>query len=191
MRKKIFLVIGMILILVVVFLIWAPLNFGIKKEIAIKSSIYNVAAEFTNLRNWKNWYPELQKGDTASFTYSASTTALNSFLRAGDHLYTILGGNPAYTLVKEESPGSKEYHSFYASPDTFGISSRVVWIRSLSPLHWLQAKLFPRGEMDTTLRHLKRFMEDPSLYYGFPLSIVPVEDTLVLTRTKISTNSPL
>lgn len=186
MRKKIFLGIALILALVLVFLFWAPLNFGIKREIAIKSSIYNVAAEFTNLRNWKNWYPELETADTTSFTYSASTTAVNSFLRSGDHQYTILQGNPAYTLVKEQSPGNKEYHSLYASPDTFGITSRVVWIRSLSPLHWLQDKLFPRGEMDTALQHLKRFMEDPSQYYSFPISIVPVEDTLVLTITKVS-----
>jgi effector-binding domain-containing protein len=186
-RKKIFLGIGLILTLIVVFLIWAPLNFGIKREIAIKSSIYNVAPELTNLRNWKNWYPELETADTASFTYSASTTAVNSFLRMGDHQYTILEGNPAYTLVKEQSPGNLEYHSLYASPDTFGISSRVVWIRSISPLHWLRDKLFPQGEMDTALQHLKRFMEDPSQYYGFPLSIVPVEDTLVLTTTQIST----
>ena len=183
MRKKVVLVVICILFAGIVFLIAGPLNFGIKKEIDIAAPIYNVAGEFTNLRNWRNWYPELKGLDSSAFVYSASTTGPNARLQTGDQTYSILEGNPAYLRTSAQIHGYREFESLYAFPDSLGITTRVIWIRALPVLSWLKEKLAPGREMETGLDNLKNFIEDPGQYYGFPIVLGQVEDTIVLTKT--------
>jgi effector-binding domain-containing protein len=183
MRKKIFLTVMALLILCFFFLWWAPINFGIQKEIEIASPIDHVTGQFTDLRNWRNWNPELHALDTASFNYSRLSFQVNSILQASTHQFTILKNSAAYILVKEQTGNTKEYHSIYAFSDSLGSFTRVIWIRALSPFQWIKETLFPRNEMENGLAHLKNFIEDPNQYYGFPIAIAPIEDTLVLTST--------
>jgi effector-binding domain-containing protein len=183
MRKKIFLTIMVLLVVSFLFFWLAPINFGIQKEIEISSPIDRVSSEFTNLRNWKNWNPDLRSLDTANFDYSRIGFQANSILKAGLHQYTMLKNSAAYILVKEQTGYSNVYHSIYAFSDSLGFSTHVIWIRALSPFQWIKETLFPQKKMEAGLIHLKNFIEDPNQYYGFPISIVPVEDTLVLTST--------
>jgi len=186
MKKRIWILIVCLLLLVVSFFLWAPVHFGIKKEIIIRVPIYNVSGKITNLRNWKQWYPALKNIDTSSFIYSSITNQNNSFLQAGDHLYTIININPAYILVKDEAKnGKKDYHSLYAFPDSMGAVTRVSWIKSVSPFNWLKELIHPDQNMKDGLNNLKKTLEDPTEFYGFPIAIGPVTDTIVATKKTV------
>jgi effector-binding domain-containing protein len=181
MRKKIRYGIAFLLLVLIVGAIWGPVKFGMKEERDIASPIYNVGPQLTGLKNWKNWYPEISSLDSHSIRYSPAHALAPTSLQAGDFQFTILEGNPAYALVREEGGGKIEYHSLYVIPDSTGYSSHVIWIRALSPMKWLKEKIYPDHEMKTGLDRLKHFMEDTHLYYGYPIVRGPVEDTLVLT----------
>jgi len=187
MKKRIWILIVCLIVLVISFLLWAPVHFGIKKEIVIRIPIYNVSGKLTNLRNWKQWYPSLKNKDSSSFIYSSTTNQTNSSLQAGGHLYTIVNTNPAYILVKDEAEnGNTDYHAFYAFPDSMGIATRVSWIKSVSPFNWLKELIHPDTNMKDGLNNLKKSLEDPAEFYGFPISVGPVTDTIVATKTAVA-----
>jgi effector-binding domain-containing protein len=187
MKKRTWILIVCLILVVTSFFLWAPITFSIKREIIIRAPIYNVAGKLTDLRNWKQWYPALKTTDSSSFIHSRSTTQINSFLQAGDHVYTILNSSPAYILIRDEKKnGNKEYHSLYTFPDSLGSATRVIWIKSVSPFIWLRDKFHSDENMRIGLTSLKKSLEDPSEFYGFPIAIGPVTDTIVATKTAIA-----
>ncbi|HTS46102.1 MAG TPA: hypothetical protein VMH01_17010 [Puia sp.] len=188
MRKKIVLGIVCLLLLIVGFLFVGPLTFGIKREVTIASPIFIVSGKITDLRNWESWHPVLKDLDTSSIISSPSANQVNSFLKAGNHLYTVLQVNPAYILIKDRASEKTSYQSFYAFPDSSGAFTRVVLIKLVPFGTWLKEKIFPGKETDTVLNSLKEYIEDPARLYGFPISIGQVADTLVMTKTITADN---
>ena len=193
MKRKFVIIASIVLILFFGFLFFAPIEFGIKKQISIKASIIDVAKQITDLRNWPHWNTALKKQDTSLFQFSGITNNVNSFLRFNDHEYTIVQQNAVFVIVKENNQKEKPvYHSLYAFPDSFGTSTNVLWIKNVSPFTWLKEKMNPSGEVEAELNSLKNFMEDPQQFYGFDIRIGPVVDSLVITKTATSlkTNVP-
>ena len=188
MRKKIVLGIVCLLLLIVGFLFVGPLTFGIKREVTIASPIFIVSGKITDLRNWESWHPVLKDLDTSSIISSPSANQVNSFLKAGNHLYTVLQVNPVYILIKDRASEKTSYQSFYAFPDSSGAFTRVVLIKLVPFGTWLKEKIFPGKETDTVLNSLKKYIEDPARLYGFPISIGQVADTLVMTKTITADN---
>ena len=188
MRKKIVLGIVCLLLLIIVFLFVGPFTFGIKREVSIASPIFIVSGKITDLGNWKSWHPVLKNLDTSSIISSPTANQVNSFLKAGNHLYTVLQVNPAYILIKDQDTKKTSYQSFYAFPDSSGAFTRVILTKLVPFGTWLKEKIFDGTEADSVLKNLKEYIEDPARLYGFPISIGRVADTLVMTKTITADN---
>ena len=98
---------------------------SVEREIRVSSPIYYVATQYTNLKNWKNWYPDLVNKDSTLFSYSDTPTQVNSFLRTPEEDYTIVKTDPASIIVRDERNGKKTYHNISAFPDSFGMAKKV------------------------------------------------------------------
>lgn len=186
MKNKIFIVIGCFLLVFVVLLFAGPFTFKITGNISITYPIYDVAAQFTDLRNWTNWHPGLRGRDPGDLLFSGNPEKVNSSVATKEgNRFTLTAVNPAGIVFKENNKGKTIYQSLIAYSDSMGRTSRIFAIRYAGAWDWLKEKMHLQNKTSGELLGLKQFMEDPLSYYGFPISIIPVTDTLVLTRQAI------
>jgi len=155
---------------------------SVEREIRVSSPISYVANQFTNLKNWKNWYPDLIKGDSTLFTYSDTAAQVNSFLRTPRENYTIVKTDPASVVVRDDHNGKKTYHNISAFPDSFGMATKVRWVEFLSPLDWILSKNKTADEMQEGLYTMKTYAENSKNRYGFRIEIRPMADSIILFR---------
>jgi hypothetical protein len=187
MKIKFLLIASLIIIALFCFLLFAPITFGIKKEIIISAPLIKVANEVTDLRNWIHWNAALKTKDSSSFKMSETTNKNDSWLQANGNAYLIVSQSPANIIVKEENTGKEIYHSIFVFPDSNIDITRVVWIENLSPFRWAKEKIAPAGNIEKDLQNLKNYFEDTKQYYGLDVRIQPPGDTLVLTKITITT----
>jgi len=190
MKRKFVAIASIFVILIFCFLFFAPIEFGIKKQISIKASIIDVTKQVTDLRNWPHWNIALKKQDTSLFQFSKITNNTNSFLRFNNRQYTIVQQNGAFVIVKENNENARPvYHSLYAFPDSLGTSTNILWVKNVSPFAWIKEKLNSSGEIEADLTSLKNFMEDPNQYYGFPLRIQFIPDSFIITKNAVTSKN--
>jgi effector-binding domain-containing protein len=182
MKKKSLIIVSLVVVALLCFFLFAPVTFGIKKQIIISAPLIKVANEVTDLRNWIHWNTSLKTKDSSSFKMSETTNKNNSWLRANGHEYYIVNENPADIIVKEENTGKEIYHSVFVFPDSNIDITHVVWIENLSPFAWIKEKIVPAGNIEKNLQNLKNYFENTKEYYGLDVRIQPPADTLVLTK---------
>jgi effector-binding domain-containing protein len=181
MKKKILLIVSLTIVVVFCFFLFAPITFGIKKQIIISAPIIKVANEVTDLKNWTHWNAALKAIDS-SLIRSSEKTDNNSWLRANNDQYDVVSKNAANIIVKEENAGKEIYHSIFVFPDSNTDMTHVVWIENLPPFAWVKEKISPAGNIEKNLQDLKNYFEDTRQYYGADIRIQPPTDTLVLTK---------
>jgi effector-binding domain-containing protein len=191
MKKTLLISSGCLLFLLVGFFAFAPVHFKVDKEITIPSPIFDVSPQFTDLRNWRNWFPDLKNKDLSAITYSPVSNSPGSFLSIGTDLYTITSGNPASVTFKEQRGGRISYCLIASLPDSIASRTRVKWVKWLSPIDWLKEKLGISDELQTGLNNLRYFEVDTKQFYGFAIAIEPVVDTLVLTKKAVVKKSEI
>lgn len=186
MKRKFAIIILTALVLASCFLFFAPVDFGVKKQISIHAPITDVVNQITNLHNWPHWKNGLKNQDTSLFQVSTTSTNINSFLRFRDKQYTILKDNAASVTVRENIGNvNAAFHTIFAFPDSFGTATTIQWIKNVSVFSWLIEKLKSSGEIEGDLKSLKNYMENPIAYYGYPIEVKKVTDSLVMTKKTI------
>lgn len=187
MKKKTWLATGIILA-IIAGLLFAPFRFSLKESITIAVPIENVYKQFNDLRNWERWFPSLiNKDSSTSLSYSGHTTGAGAYQIYKGHRYTLLGNNPGFMQFKEDKGPFPVYNTMISIPVSPQNHTLIKWIRSGNLLFWLNSKINGDVEMKTGLSNLKSYMEDPVKRYGFPIEILPVTDTLVLTKNATTT----
>ena len=186
MKKKLIIAGSCLFLVLILSLIAGPFTFKITSQVAISRSIYEVAAQFTDLKNWPHWHPDLTGINQDSLNYSESKEIINSFIRTSNgRQFTLTAVNPAGIVFKESFKNKTGYQSMIASSDSLGRTTRVSGILFVSALDWLKEKMSSRNKIKMELRALKLFVENPLTFYGFPIVIKPVSDTLIMTLQKI------
>lgn len=186
MKKKTWLVAGIILALIAGLLV-APFRFRQKESITIAVPIESVYNQFNDLRNWKHWFPPLiNKESSASFSDSGHTSGAGAYQNYKGYRYALLENNPGLMRLKEEKGFFTVYNTLISLPVSPQNHTVIDWIRSGNLLFWLNSEIKGDGEMKTGLSNLKSYMEDPVKRYGFPIEILPVTDTLVLSKNTLS-----
>lgn len=135
----------------------ALLPYPVGKTVIIKVPIDEVAAQFNRLSNWKNWYP------------------------ASSQVDSIIVSNPLSVIVQQRKNGNTFYSSLIAKPVDNGTSTEIYLEEKRSGI----ARIMSAGDSKNILFYLKSFLEDDSRRYGFPIRLVPVTDTLILTKKEI------
>mgnify|MGYP001548256600 FL=1 len=186
MKKKLFIACCCFLPVLVLLLLKGPFTFKITATIPISRPIDEVAIQFTDLKNWPNWHPDLTGKDPGSLHYSKSTEEVNSFIKTSSGPeFTLTAVNPAGIVYKEKFNNSIIYHSLLAASDSLGRTTRVSGILFVNDWDWLKEKMIPHSKLKKELQSLKIFLENPLTFYGFPIHIEPVSDTLIMTFQKI------
>jgi hypothetical protein len=186
MKKKLFIAVSCLLTALVVLLFTGPFTFKISGDIGIPYPIYDVAGQFTDLRNWTNWHPGLRGKNPRDLQFSGDPEKAGSYVETSEGTrFTLTAVNPAGVVYKESGKGKITYHSLIAYSGSMGKTSRVTGIRYAGAWEWLKEKMRSRNKTSVELLGLKHFMEDPLAYYGFPIGIIPVTDTLILTLQAI------
>lgn len=139
-------------------------TFPHKREITVRASIYDVSPQLTALKNWKNWFPPMAGPDKRETGYSI----------------TVI--NPASVVLEKKEGGRNTREYVMAFPDSNGSVTRIKWIVPMNGYRRLWASFFPDKSSQEALLHLKAFVEDPSNLYGFPISLIPVADTVIVTK---------
>jgi effector-binding domain-containing protein len=182
MKRRILVIVLALFCILVCVLLFAPISFGIKKQILINSPIIAVAGQITDLGKWPHWQAALKHIDPTVIKESGQMKKIDSWLKINDHEFTILQAGPANILVREQDPNKTRYHSVFVFPDSTINLTHVEWVEDLPFFNWVQEKIKPSGEVEESLANLKNYMEDPSQFYGFPLLIRLIPDSLFITK---------
>ena len=175
-----------IILAIITGLLFAPFRFSIKESITIGAPIENVYNQFNDLRNWEHWFPSLINKGNVTLGYSGHLTGAGAYLINNGHRYTLLSNKPGSTLLKEERGFFSVYNTIISFPVYPGNHTMITWIRSGNLLFWINGKMSRDAEMKTELSNLKSYFEDPVKMYGFSIKILPVTDTLILTKNTTS-----
>ena len=185
MKKKLFIACCCFLPVLVLLLLKGPFTFKITAAASISRPIDEVAIQFTNLKNWPHWHPDLAAKNPDSLHYSLSTEEVNSFIRTAGPQFTLTAVNPAGIVYEERFNNKITYHSLLATSDSLGRTTRVSGVLFVNAWDWLKEKMSPQNKLKKELQSLKIFLENPLTFYGFPIHIEPVSDTLIMTLQKI------
>jgi len=185
MKKKLFIAGCCFLPVLVLLLLKGPFIFKITAAIPISRPIDEVAIQFTDLKNWPHWHPDLAGKNPDSLHYSLSTEEVNSFIRTAGPQFTLTAVNPAGIVYKEKFNNKITHHSLLATSDSLGRTTRVSGTSFVNAWEWLKEKISPQNKLKKELQSLKIFLENPLTFYGFPIHIEPVSDTLIMTFQKI------
>ena len=186
MKIRFWVIISFLFVFLIGFLLLGPVTFRLKKRTTINASIFNVVNQFTDIHNWKHWYPGLTGKDSSVFIYSGITNSVNSSLSVEEKKYTITGVNVEGIHFEEQVNGNKISQSISAFPDSFNTITHVSWIKVGSFSDWLNEKFTHASEMENGLKNLKNYIEDPEKFYGFHMEIESVSDTLLITKKTVA-----
>ena len=178
--KKIIIITGLI-ILVIVF---SFVPFNNKRQVIIKSSLYDVAKEINDLNNWKRWYADLNADSLKiSGIFNSDQSATTS-----SYSYTLHHFNPlSVSLIKKDKDSSSSVIEISPLTDS---TTKVTWSERITIFEIIKRTIKPQYSRQTNLENLKKLMEDVNYKYGFFIKIVPVKDTVILTaKTKLVDNT--
>lgn len=190
-KRKWIVVITTFVILLFCFILLLPIPIELKREIKIESSLVNVSSQVTDLQNWAHWHPLLINKDTTLFSYSNGSKTVNATLHIHRHDFTIVKTNPVDITIDEKDEEKEIFESLTIKPDAYGRFTYVQWIKVITPYIWLKERYNLTSEIENGLQNLKNFMEDPYQFYGFPIEIRPVVDTLVIIKQAVVTENDL
>lgn len=157
------------------------------KKIKIATSAIKVSMQLNNADNWKKWHPDIKTAFEKDSTRCSTTRDYkNHFFKISTPLLTFSVESPSsihFKIKSVEKNKSLHYDIFLsATPD---INLTEVFIENhISLFDWM----FSYGKHQTNktnfMDYLKEFMENDSLYYGFPIEIRKVADSNVASLNK-------
>ncbi len=151
-------------------------------NLTISRPIEEVASQFTDLKNWQKWHPALAQEEPSFIHFSKTTDQVNSSIETSTgRQFLLMAVNPGGIVFKNSFKNKTSYQSIVASPDSGGSATILCGIRYVNVWEWLLEKISRRHKISEELVALKRFEENPLAYYGFPIEIRPVTDSLVMT----------
>ncbi len=180
-RVRVFLLCILVLTIVI---LWAGFsNYTIHQNVTIHTTIDKVALQFINAKKWFYWYPDLMQENLNPVITKRGKV---QEIRLSNVVYVVKEINPAeIQIYKIEGRDTKESILIAASYKD-GTYTFVDYAKEESGFAWLHHQFFNDNDEEDVVGSLKSFTEDDSRHYGFPITIVPVVDTLILTTGTIT-----
>ncbi len=168
--------------------LWAGFSdYPIHKNVVIHSTIDKVALQFINAKKWSYWYPGLMK---ENLDPAITKTGKIQEIRLLNVVYLVKEINPAEIQIYKVSGADTTESLLTAAPYKDGTYTFVDYAKEESGFTWLHHQFSNDNDGENTVNNLKSFIEDDSRRYGFPIEVVPVIDTLILTTgTATATDS--
>ena len=137
-----------------------------KDFIVINAPMNNIMNSVQQVSNWKKWHPDLEhKKDSVKID--------------------VLTITPFGILVKQTDRQKESLYSLLVKPtDASNTSSVEIRFRTnLMRLLIDELKSLGPGSLNPVLKSLREYLENPKLFYGYPMEFTKITDTLVLTTT--------
>ncbi len=145
------------------------IHFRWEQRILINASVYEVGPQLTQSVNLVKWYPGAD----------SSISPDHIQLRSGQQLLI----KPLHAAAVELTDQKEQTTAIWiAQPTGQGFQTAVTRSHRVSLWTWLKETLAPSTGSEA-LSLLKIQLEDPARHYGFPLQLIPVQDTLILTAS--------
>lgn len=169
------------MLIVVYFL---PIPVSGTDELVIHAPYEKTWGQISSLQRWRAWWP-----DTAGVGVNGDT-----IFRTPTAAYQLRNKQTLQLVLAERD--KPVYHLLTVIPQGNDTSCTLQW-KKISYLRTAVSDkiggLFgnhPYGPAQL-LQRIKESMEDPVKYYGFPIGVVPVEDTFVLVKDGYAVKSGL
>ncbi len=183
MEVKNIIIIAVLIILIIVF---SFIPFNNKRQVVIKSSLYDVAKEINDLNNWRKWNADLKNDHikiSGSFNSDQSATITSTYS------YTLHHLNPLAVSLTRNNNGSLT-SSLIEIASLTDTTTAVIWSEKITIFELIKRNMITHYSRQIDLDNLKKLMEDVNYKYGFFIKLIPVKDTLILTaKTKLIDNT--
>jgi len=180
MKKKL---IAATIIIVLIAACFIPVT--LQQSLTIKSTFFNTYEQFARANNWKKWRSDLRDtwmSDSSKITTQATG---NTFSIACKELTLQVTNIDGYSFnVDEKNADGELFYNYTVTPKKEQNQAQVVVSEKKSFIKYLSGLFSGNSLPETHLGDIKRFMENPDLYYGFNIRKVHVTDTNIVVLTK-------
>jgi hypothetical protein len=180
MKKKL---VAIVIVIAIAGVCFIPVT--LQQSLTIKAAFFNTYQQFAQANNWKKWRSDLRDTWLADSSKITTHTIGNTFSVATKDVSILVTNIDGFSFsVEEENSNGGLNYVYMVTPKKEQNQTQVVISEKKSALKYL-AGLFGKDQLsETHVNDIKRFMEDPDLYYGFNIRKVHVTDTNIVVLTK-------
>lgn len=175
MKKRV----AVILITVVILIIFFSLPVTKKTTISISASFDNMMPQVLNIKNWKNWYPEIKeeyKNNPAGYSYSENHSQRIYTITIPGKKYVVHAITPMAYQISEINGSWVDIFAFSVFPGDTMRRMKII-VEEKSPLLF---SIFGKNKTgDVAINGLKSYLEDPKLFYGYNIEPGTIRDSVI------------
>ncbi len=156
-------------------------------EIPIEANFYNVLEQLNYPSNWKKWQPFLQKArnkDSADCRIKNDVAKSAFSITIPEHLFYVKKTTPLTFEVQEKTKNNLSVYGITVVSTTLPNKTNIVTTQMITLFNYIFGNN-KKNAANITANNLKAFLENPTAYYGYALSIKSVVDTNVVVTKKI------
>lgn len=173
-----------VILLLTIVIIIAFVPFKKQININIKAPFYDVCQQLLKVDNWKKWQPDIHKNIITSPALISIKTSKNGFLITSPQ-QTF---NIKYTSVNVFNVDRIIHHvnykfNYVINPSLSNTNTTIIVSYKINLFKLLVAGLSINDNLNPVI-DLKKFMEDPMLYYGFNIYEKQVPESHLLVKSK-------
>lgn len=165
-------------------IIFAFIPFEKQSNVNIKAPFYDVCQQLLKVDNWKKWQPDIQKNAISTAIISVKTINSGFLIIIPQQTFTVKHTSVNVYNVNRTIHYINYQYYYNVIPDLSNTNTTIIVNYKINAFKWLIAKLFISSNLNLVV-DLKRFMENPMLYYGFNIYEKQVPEIHLLVKSKI------
>lgn len=153
-------------------------------QLTIMASFDNTVSQVMQPGNWKNWYPNIKKSrlaDPSSYRLNENKSARTFTITAGGDSFHIDQRTPLSYRVHAVTDGRPAVFAFAVLPMRSPDRTEIVVGTRTRLLYRLLRFVRPPSPGVAAIIGLRSYLEDVQAFYGYPIAIRKVTDTVYLT----------
>jgi effector-binding domain-containing protein len=181
--KRIFIIIGIFIILLLVILFIIPVKRS--QETAITANFFKTIQQINNPANWKNWHPAIRKAwenDSSECRIVKDSAGFTFIIFTPQHSFFVKVITPVTFEIQEKIKTHLSIYGFTVVATKRPNKINILSVRKQPLFYQVFSFIDEKAPADVTLQDLKSFVENRSQLYGFQLKIIQAEDTIFATR---------
>lgn len=150
------------------------IKFNNVSSIVVKAPLYDVARQVNDFNNWKKWDTIFKTGSSVTGGFSSNQTTVTT-----NGTYILHHLSPVAFSLTKNSKGSRATTFITIAPLTD--SATIITSEEKRTVLNYIVQGSSHGTGAGIIANFKAWMENADNKYGYPIQLVPVKDTLILT----------
>ncbi len=184
MKRILFIICSFVLLIITVFFIHIPQ----KKEMVIGASFNQTLNEIRLPQNWVKWHPEISREwqkDSVKCVIRTDSLNKNFEIHIPDQSFKIKNIDALTYEITEVKNNSTSHYIYVFTPAIKGDSTIALIAGKTRLIYSLLPFLKNNLNGAIAIEKLRSFMQDDNLYYGYPIKVEKVPDTVVATKSVV------